>query len=318
MVWRYASVPWPCVRHAGRLGDGERFQQERPLAPRAAGVHLHRLAVEAESTRDRGHDLATEGLQVRRREKAVVLPLVREDVTRDVAPVERTAHRREAGHAIAACRALLVAEELQGAAQIGLDQPLAKRRSLAVRHPDRDVSRPLAKVVGVPLHVVDHDLVAGEAVGGATNRPRRHVAEGHRAPALQRLKAGIGSGRHHGAAHADRNVAPVAFDEGVRIERPRPAADPGNRDDLAGLREADDHWRDPGDAHLIAVDHAEGEDRGNARVDGVAAVLEHLECTQRRELVPGADDVTITACDRDDGHGNLLARWSPVGPAGGV
>ena len=205
----------------------------------------------------------------------------------------------------AAGRALFVAEELQGAAQIGLDQTLAKRRHLAVGHPDRDVFGPAAEVVGVPLHVVDHDRVAGEAFGGATNRARRHVAEGHRAPALQRLEAGIGSGRHHGAAHADWNFAPVAFDEDVCVERPRPAADSGNCDDLAGLREADDHRRDPGDAHLIAVDHAEGEDRGNARVDRVATVLEHLECTQRRELVPSADDVTITACDGDDGHGNL-------------
>ena len=109
-----------------------------------------------------------------------------------VAAVERTAHRREPGHAVVARRALLVAEELQDAAEVGLHQPVTGRRDLAARHPDRDVLRPVPHVVGVPAHVVEHDGVAGEAPGCVAHRARRHVAEGHRAPALQGLEAGIG------------------------------------------------------------------------------------------------------------------------------
>ena len=153
----------PLLAYARRLGDGKRFQQERALAPRAAGVHLDLLVAQLKAARDRGHDLAAEGLEIVRREKPVVLPLMREDLARDVAPVERMTHRREAGHAVVAGRALLIAEELQGPAQIGLDQPLARRRHLAAGHPDCGVLRPLAELVGVLAHVVEHDRVTGKA-----------------------------------------------------------------------------------------------------------------------------------------------------------
>ena len=124
-------------------------------------------------------------------------------------------------------------------------------------------------------------------------------------PALQCLEARIGRGRHHGAPHPERHDAPVAFDERVRVERTRPASDPGDGDHLAGLGEADDHGRDPRHAHLIAAHHAEGQDRGDPRVDRIAAVLQRLECGQRRELMARADDVVVTTGDRDD------RTWAP-------
>ena len=293
------------LSHARRLDDGERFEQERTLAPCAAGVDLDRLVVEPEAPGDRGHDLAAEGLEVVRREQPVVLPLVRDDLARDVAPVEPTAHRGEAGHAVVAGRALLVAEELQGPAEIGLDQPLAGRGHRAAGHPDGDVLRPVAVLVGVVPHVVEHDRMAREAVRSVAHRARCQLAKGHRAPALQRLEAGIGGGGHDGAPDAQRDRAPVALDEGLRVERLRPAADACDGDDLAGLRQADDHRRDACDAHLVAVDHAERQDRGDARVDGVAPVLQHLERGQRRELMARADNVMMAAGGGNDGHGNL-------------
>ena len=61
----------------------------------------------------------------------------------------------------------------------------------------------------------------------------------------------------------------------------------------------------PGDAHLVAVHDAQGEDGGDARVDGVAAVVERLERGERRELVAGADDVVMPTGDGNDGHGCL-------------
>ena len=239
-----------------------------------------------------------------------MLLLVREDLARNVAPVERAPHRREAGYPVTAGRAFLVAEELQGAAEIGLDQPLARRRHLAARHPDGDVIRPVAELVGVLAHVIQHDRMAWEALGGIAHRARRHVAEAHPAPALKRLEAGIGSGRHHGAPHPQRDLAAVALDERFRVERLRPAADACDGDDLAGLREPDDHRRDPRHAHLVAVDHAESEDRGDARVDGVAAVLQRFERGQRCELVARADHVVMAAGDGNDGHGDLRMRWA--------
>ena len=241
-----------------------------------------------------------------------------ENLACDVAPVERPAHRSESAHAIVAGGAFLIAEELQGAAEIGLDQPLTRRRHRAAGHPDRDVFRPLAELVGVLAHVIEHDRVAREAVCGVAHRARRHVAEGHRAPPLQRLNAGIGRGWHHGAPHPERDRAAVAFDEGVRVERPWPAADARDGDDLAGLREAEDHRRDAGNAHLIAVDHAEGQDRSNPRIDRVSAVLQRLERSEGRELVARTDDVVMTAGDGDDGHENLRVRWVGLGWPGGV
>ena len=190
-----------------------------------------------------GSDLAAERFEILGREQPVVLALVREDQARHVAAVERSAHRRETRHAVAAGRALLVAEELQDAAEIGLNEPVAERGDLAARHPDGHVVRPVPHVVGVAAHVVEHDGVAGEAPARVAHRSRRHVAERHRAPALQRLEARIGRGRHHGATHAERDDALVALDERIGVERARPASDPGDGDHLAGLREADDHGR---------------------------------------------------------------------------
>ena len=190
-------MPYPCSPTPAALGDGKRFQQERTLAPRAAGVNLDLLAAQLKAARDRGHDLATEGLQVVRREKPVVLPLMCEDSARDVASVERMAHRREAGHAVVAGRALLIAEELQGPAQIGLDQPLARRRHLAAGHPDCDVLRPLAEHVGVLAHVVEHDRVTGKgrAKRSAPRAPPRRgkVIVPHRSNAWMQASGAAGT-----------------------------------------------------------------------------------------------------------------------------
>ena len=303
------------VPDPGCLGNRERLEQERTLTPRAAGVHLDLLAVEAETTRHRGHDLATERLQILRCEQPLVLALMGEDPACDVAAVERPAYRRESGHAIVAGRALLVAEELQDAAEIGLHQPLTQGGDFAARHPDRDVLRPVAHVVGVPAHVVEHDRMAGEALECVAHGPRRHVAERHRAPPLQRLEAGVGRGRHHGAPHPERHDALVALDEPIRVERTRPASDSGDRDHLAGLGEADDHGRHARHAHLVAVHHPEGQDRGDPRVDGIAAVVERLERSQCCKLMAGADDVLMTTGNGHDGHGSLRSDWGRVGPA---
>ena len=134
-----------------------------------------------------------------------------------------------------------VAEELQGAAEIGLDQTVARRRHLATRHPDRHVLGPVAELVGVLAHVIEHDLVPGEAPPTRSAPRARHVAKRHRAPALQRLDAGVRRSRHDSTPDAQRDRAAVAFDEGVGIERLRPAADASDGHDLAGLREAEDH-----------------------------------------------------------------------------
>ena len=75
---------------------------------------------------------------------------------------------------------------------------------------------------------------------------------------------------------------------------------------------------DARDAHLVAVDHAEGQDRGDAGIDRVAAVLERLERGEGRELVARADDVTMTAGEGNDGHENLRVRWGGIGWPSGV
>ena len=303
-------MPYPSAGMSAALGDGERLEQERALAPRAAGVHLDLLAVEPEAARDRRDHLAAERLQIRGREQPVVLALVREDPARDVTAVERPAHRRESGHAVAAGRALLVAEELQDTAEFGLDEPFAGGGDLAAGHPDGDVVRPVPHVVGVPAHVVEHDGMAGESSGRAAHGARGHVAKRHRAPALQGLGWHASArGRHHRAPHPERHDALVALDERIGVERARPAADSGDGDHLAGLRETDDHRRHTGDAHLVAVHDPQGEDCGNPRVNRVAAVVERLEGGERRELVAGADDVVMTAGNGHDGHGDLRLGW---------
>ena len=306
------------VTNAGRLGERERFEQEWTLTPRTTGMHLDLFAVEAEPAGDRWHDLATERLEVLGGEQSVVLALVREDQACHVAAVERPAHRRKARHAVIARGALLVAEELQDAAEICLDEPVAGGGDLAAGHPDADVLRPVPHVVGVPAHVVEHDRVAGEAPGCVAHRARRHVAKRHRAPALQSLEAGIGRGRHHRSPHPERDDALVTRDERIGVERARPSSDPGDGDHLAGLGQADNHGRHARHAHLVAVHHAEGQDRGDPRVDGVAAVVERLERGERRELVAGADDVVMSTGNGHDGHGNLRAEWAGTVRSGGV
>jgi hypothetical protein len=66
-----------------------------------------------------------------------------------------------------------------------------------------------------------------------------------------------------------------------------------------------DHGRHAGDAHLVAVDHAEGQDGGDPGIDGITAAVQHLESCARGQLVAGADGEMVTQRNRYDGHGRL-------------
>jgi len=136
--------------------------------------------------------------------------------------------------------------------------------------------------------------MAREALRRVLHGARGDVAVTHGAPSRERLQAGIGSRRHHRAAHPERYAAAVPVDESVHVERPRPAADPGNGPGLPALRQMHDHRRNPCNAHLIAVDHTERQDGGDAGVDGVTAGLEHFERRQRGQLVTRADRVVMS------------------------
>ena len=72
---------------------------------------------------------------------------------------------------------------------------------------------------------------------------------------------------------------------------------------VSGLGQVDHHRRYPGHADLVAVDHAQGQDRRDAGINRIATGFEHLDTGQRRLLMPGADAELVTTGYGNDRHG---------------
>ena len=143
-----------------------------------------------------------------------------------------------------------------------------------------------------------------KALPGRPDGGLGHLLEGHRAVAFERRDPGVRSRRHHRARQPRRYRAVEVLPEIGAARRRRPGSDAVDDDDLARLRQPDQDRRDAGDADHGCLDDARDQTRGHARVDGVAAPLEHVERGLRRQAMTGRDRVP----DADPGGTALLHR----------
>ena len=230
--------------------------------------------------------------------------MVRGDGRADVALVEGVARGREARGTPAggtpAGRAFLVRHVLQRAPEVGLHEDVADGRRAALRQVDRGVGRPAGVVLRLLGDHARHQRVHHEAVAREPDRRLRHLAEGHGAVALQRGDPGIRRTGHDGAQRTHRDVPVVLALKEVGRHRAGPGAEPADGLHLPRLRAVEDDRGHARDVHEIAVHDAQGDARGAARVDGVAARFQDREARLRGQVVPGDDPVLVAADHRPE------------------
>jgi hypothetical protein len=96
-----------------------------------------------------------------------------------------------------------------------------------------------------------------------------------------------------------------------------PASQAADRHRLTGLGHVDHDRRDAGEMHVLALQDAECDTAGDARIDRIATGLQDLEARLRREVVGGRNhmsrsDDTWMMC----GHTILISHL--YGPSCGV
>ncbi len=96
--------------------------------------------------------------------------------------------------------------------------------------------------------------------------------------------------------------------EELGVERARPSAEPGDRDDLALLGVVDHDRRDAGEIDEVDLQDAERDPGRDAGIDRVAAGLQDLEPGGGGEVMPGGDGVRCDGDCRAMGvaHGEML------------
>ncbi len=130
--------------------------------------------------------------------------------------------------------------------------------------------------------------IDGVALTGIADGVLRDIAEAHGAVAFERGDPGIGRGRHHGAAHAVRNLPAMFAHEDIGRQGARPVAQARDGLDRA-IREPDHDRRDTRDIHQVRQQHAQRHAGRAAGIDRIAAGFEHRHRRGRREIMPGRD-----------------------------
>ena len=267
--------------------DVQRLEEHRPLVPRARLVDVEAVEVR----RDRLLDAAVVGGEVVVGEHAARGAIGLRDPARDVAGVEGVAAGANRGDAVVTLRVrglLGGHDRAQRAREVRLAEDLADLRDAAVRVVG--LRRPLVLLGRLPLadEEVAEELVHREAVG-ELDRGRHHLLEAHRALLLERERHRV---HHRRDRRAERTVAgneARRFEERrVRRLRRRPLT--ADDDDLLRLRVVD-HRRDfAAEAEVRDLDDRRREDRRDARVDGVAALLEDAHAGFDRVVPSRGDD----------------------------
>ena len=279
--------------------QGEELQQHRALTPWPAREDFRVVERGPHGRRD----LRAELREIIHGEPAVVLAVVLRHGVREIALVEGVARGVQPFDPIRVC-ALFVDHELDRPREIRLDEELAFARRTPLGQPDGGVLRPLSIARLVHGDPVRHERVHGEPLARVADRSMGHVAEPHRPVALEREDPCVRRRGHHRAMDA-------VGDRALRVERLDirglgPAAEAGNRDHLVALRQVDDHRRNAGELHLIAVQHAERDSGGDAGIDRVATGLQDRVTGFGGEVVTGGDHVACRGDHRLEGHGRTL------------
>ena len=232
------------------------------------------------------------------------------DLASDVTLVDRvTSGLDRVRPAFPLVRALDRGEPPEERAELALHQDLAHPRRPATRKEDRRARRPLAQPLLEALDRGGEARIYGEAVT-ELDRRGEHLREGEPAVPRERGEPRVSGRRSHRSRHTDGHV--VAVPRAVRreIERRRPVPEPVDRFRSGHPRAVHDDRRDAAEVGEVPLEDVQRDARRDARVDRVAASLEHPHSGERREVVARADHVT----PREDRRATLTHRdrWRGV------
>ena len=271
------------------------LQDDRRLAVGAAREHAPAAIVVALRRRD----LVAETGKVLQRHPAAIAVHPGHDALGDLAFVESLAHGFQR---LLAVRALLGGgEPLQEQRQVRLLQaiPLARRPALRPVDGARTVPVPERRaheLVGKRRAPVEHEAFPGVADGR-----RRDIGERPCAEARQRRQPGIGRRRHDGAWRAERHVALVPLQIGLKRDALAPCADAADRPDLVGPGLPHEDRRHAAKIAHVGLDDVAGEPRRHAGIDRRAATLQHVGGDHRHQRMTG--DHRIVLADERRPHG---------------
>ncbi len=206
----------------------------------------------------------------------------------DVALVEAVARGHDpGGAALALGGAFGLDHAREGAGQMGHGDGVAGlvRRAIGLV-PEALVARPLREELALALDAVGGALAQREAVARVFDGPCRHRLEAHRAPRLEHGQGRMQRPRNHGG------IEPGALERLAARQVPvhvhglgRPALADNRRDFLLAHR-IDEHQGFAAEAVEVLLDHAADEERGHARVERVAALVEDFERRGGDERMP--------------------------------
>ena len=165
--------------------------------------------------------------------------------------------------------------DLDGLRELRLHEQVAGRGTLSVLQVHRGRSGEAANLVGGAAQLIGGEDGERKAVLRALEGGRHRLAEALRPPPLEGRAPRIGRRGHHGAKEAHGNLAAALLAEELRRRALGIGADAGDLEGLAGAAEVHEDGRHAREADHVRVHGPEGESRGHAGVDGIAAGLEN-------------------------------------------
>ena len=298
--------PRPKGRDVRSLEEIQGHRYERALRPRAARVDIDaairrvRRRIDADALR----------AKVAFGDRAAGLAHESRDLLGDVSLVDRVARRHDRVRpARALVRSLDPREAPEQCPELALSQDLADARRPSIWQEDRRARRPLPQPLLETFDRGREPRIHGKAIA-EVDRRGEHLREREPAVPRERGEPRVSGRRRHRSRHTDGHV--VAVPRAVRreIERRRPVPEPVDRFRSGHPRAVHDDRRDAAEVGEVPLEDVQRDARRDARVDRVAASLEHPHSGERREVVARADHVT----PREDRRATLTHRdrWRGV------
>ena len=266
----------------------QRLLQDRPLAPRAAGVDLKVL----ECRPRRGFYGHSKFGQVFSGQQPVVLRVKLDNRRGNIALVESGPGRLEPGFSSPAPGLrLFVGHILQGSGQVGLFEDGARLWGLTAGQIDGRVRWPAPILVGIRLDDACGKSMDGKSVARKTDRGRRDLTKPHGSVPLQRGNPGVGRAGYHGAENTRGNMASVLMLKHLHRGGPWPATQTADRRHLTPVGQIQDDWGHAGHIHQITLQDTQSDTGSNTRVNRIATGLKNMKAGVRRQIVTSRDHV---------------------------
>ena len=238
------------------------------------------------AARDGGLQPGTKASHVGHGQEATFTALKGHDFPRDIAAIKRRMRRRQPGKpALGHCAFFFIHHISQAACQIALYKPLTDPRRRAARQENRRIGRPARIFHDMCRNTFREQRIHRKTLRRVANGILRNIAKAHGAMAFQRRDPGIRRCRHHGAAHALRNLPAMFAHEDIRRKRRWPMAKPRDGFHLT-IGQPDHNGRNPGHIHQIRQQHTKRNTGRAPRIHRIAARFQHRITCGRRQIMP--------------------------------